>query len=805
MTDEFDVIGTALKKPDGLPKTTGHARYADDLKLPRMAFCRLLRSTRPHARILSIDTSAAEAAAGVLKVITGKDLPNKYGILPVGQDEQALCTDKVRYVGDAVAAVAAIDEETADRALDLIDVAYEELPTYLSIEEGLTKQGEPIHEGKFGNAHRAAALEFGDVDEALSSADHVFEDSYFFQGNTHLPLEQHACVAEWTPPGKLTLWTSTQSPHYVHKELAKALDLREDQVRVIAPPVGGGFGGKLELFQHEAAAARLAMLTGRPVKAALNREEVFYCHRGRHPVLMWLKTGWTSDGRLTGMDFQSYVDGGAYMSYGAASLYYTGALQTVCEHLPAYRWQGLRVLTNKPPCGPKRGHGTPQPRFALECHFDRVAEQLGIPVLELRTRNFLEPNSKTVNHLRVTSNGLRACVDIVNREAQFEQRHGRLPFGKGVGFAVGSYLCGAGLPLYWNDMPHSAVDIRLDRSGVVTVACGQTDIGQGSNAMLVSVVAEALGARPEQINLVSADTELTPIDLGSYSSRVTFMAGNAAIAAATQLRNLLVSAAAAELDVPADELVLRRGELSRRDGVGPTLSFPELVKLAESRDRALTASGSYKPPKLGGPFKGSGVGPSPAYSYSACVVEVDVDPATGWVTVERVWLAHDIGRALNPVLVEGQVEGSIYMALGEALMEEQEFRGERGPRVLGVHRIPSMLEYKSPTTFETPEIHTYLVETNDPEGPFGAKEVGQGPLLPVIPAIANAVHDAVGVRIDETPITPEKVLRAMEAVGKRHGPTKVPSYPFPRLIKVPPPWATDSPDSVPMPVDGNGA
>src|SRR5438128_3962122 len=595
---EFDVVGTSLTRQDGLPKTSGSARYADDLKLPRTGVGRLARATRPHARILHVDTTRARALPGVFAVITGEDLPIKYGVLPVGQDEQALCTDKVRYVGDAVAAVAAVDEETADRTLDLIDVVYEDLPTFLSIDEGLTRPGEPIHEGKFGNAHRAASLEFGDVDAALASADHVFEDTYFFQGNTHLPLEQHACVAEWNLAGKLTLWSSTQSPHYVHKELAKALGLREDQVRVVAPPVGGGFGGKLELFQHEAAAAKLAMLTGRPIKAALNREEVFYCHRGRHPVLMWVKTGWTSDGRITGMDFKSYVDGGAYMSYGAASLYYTGALQTVCEHVPAYRWQGVRVLTNKPPCGPKRGHGTPQPRYALECHFDTVAERLGIPILDLRRKNFLEPNSKTVNHLRVTSNGLRECVDIVTRQSAFEARHGKLPLSKGLGFAVGAYLCGAGLPLYWNDMPHSSVDIRLDRSGVVTVSCGQIDIGQGSNSMLVSVVAEALGAQPEQISLVSADTDLTPIDLGSYSSRVTFMAGNAAISAANRLRNLLVNAAADELDVPVDELVLRRGTLWRRDGLGPRLSFPELVKLAATRHGGLTAAGSYKPPTL---------------------------------------------------------------------------------------------------------------------------------------------------------------------------------------------------------------
>src|SRR6185312_6965382 len=298
-------------------------------------------------------------------------------------------------------------------------------------------------------------------------------------------------------------------------------------------------------------------------------------------------------GCLTGMDFKSYVDGGAYTSYGAASLYYTGALQTVCEHVPAYRWQGVRVLTNKPPCGPKRGHGTPQPRFALECHFDSVAERLGMPVLELRRKNFLQPNSKTVNYLRITSNGLRECVDIVTRESDFARKHGKLPMGKGIGFAVGAYLCGAGLPLYWNDMPHSSVDIRLDRTGVVTVSCGQIDIGQGSNSMLVTVVSEALGCRPEQISLVSADTDITPIDLGSYSSRVTFMAGNAAISASRQLRELLVGAASAELDVPSEELVLRRGTLSRRDGVGPELSFPELVQLAETRHGGLHATGSY--------------------------------------------------------------------------------------------------------------------------------------------------------------------------------------------------------------------
>lgn len=782
------VVGTSLPKVDGLAKTTGETKYADDLVLPRMAYGKLLRSSRPHARIRSINVAPALELPGVLAVLTGRDLPTKYGILPVSQDEEALCTEKVRHVGDPVAAVAAVDEETAERACRRIEVEYEDLPAAMTIEEALAQPGEPIHAGRERNVHRAFAFEFGDVDAAFARAAYTREDVFFFQGNTHLPLEQHAAVAQWSAAGKLTLWTSTQTPHYVHRTLAKVLGLPPERIRVIATPVGGGFGGKCDPFSHEICAAKLALVTGRPVKITLTREEVFYAHRGRHPVLMWVKSGWSADGRLVALDFQSFVDGGAYGSYGVASLLYTGALQTVTYKVPAYRWRGVRVFTNKPPCGPKRGHGTPQPRYALECHLDKVAADLGLDPVELRRRNLIEPFSRTVNYLRVTSCGLRECLEAVVRDSGFlEKRGGRLGFGRGVGLAVSAYLCGAGLPIYFNDLPHSAVQIRLDRSGGVLVLCGEIDIGQGSDTMLAMTVAEALGVRPEQVQLVTADTDLTPIDLGSYSSRVTFMVGNAAIEAARKLRAVLLAAAAEQMGVAAGELALAGGRIWARDDPTKTMEFAEAVRLAEAKHGALGATGSYRPPKLAGPFKGSGVGPSPAYSYSACVVEVTCDPETGWVSVDKVWLAHDIGRAINPVLVEGQCEGSIYMALGEALMEEQTFRR-------GLHKTPSLLEYKSPTTLETPEMHTRLIETVDPEGPFGAKEAGQGPLLPVIPAVANAVADALGVRIDETPITPEKVLKALEAkrAGKepRFGPAGVPPFDFPppQRVELPPEW-----------------
>jgi CO/xanthine dehydrogenase Mo-binding subunit len=555
------------------------------------------------------------------------------------------------------------------------------------------------------------------------------------------------------------------------------------RVRVIATPNGGGFGGKSDIFSHELVAAKLAIVTGRPVKITLTREEVFYAHRGRHPVQMKVKTGFSRDGRITAMQFQSFLDGGGYGSYGVATTYYTGALQTTTYAIPRYRFEGVRLFTNKPPCGPKRGHGTPQPRFALEVHLDKVAEELGLDPVELRRRNLPRPDSRTVNWLRITSCGLEQCINKVVEASGFLERRTSMPKGRGLGFAISSYLTGAGTAIYWNDMPHSEVQLKLDRNGGVALLCGAIDIGQGSDHILAAIVAEVLGVGLEDIQLTTADTDLTPIDLGSYSSRVTFMAGNAAKAAAERVRARLMSAAAKALHCEPDELVARDRRIFRASRPLEGLSFAQSVQLAETEGGVVTGSGSYTPPKLAGPYKGSGVGPSPAYSYSAAVVEVDCDIKTGEVRVPEVWIAHDIGRAINPLLVEGQVEGSVYMALGEALMEEQTFR-------LGLHKFPSLLEYKSPTALETPVMHTYLIETIDREGPFGAKEAGQGPLLPVIPALANAVYNALGVRIDEIPITPDKVLKALNDKSKRVGPKSVPKFEFPSLLKsdVPDEW-----------------
>jgi 4-hydroxybenzoyl-CoA reductase alpha subunit len=788
----LNVVGKPFRKVDARAKCTGQTKFADDIVLPRMLFCKILRSHLPHAVIKRIDVARAVALPGVIAVITGKDLPISYGILPVSQDEHALCSDKVRFIGDPVAAVAAIDEDVAFDAMNLIEVEYEPLNTISSIAEAVLIDEPRIQDyGDEGNIHKKVSLEFGDVEEGFATADLIREDTFFYEGNTHLPMEQHAAVGNFDPDKKLTLWSSTQTPHYVHRALAKVLELPASHIRVIATPNGGGFGGKSDPFNHEVVVCKLSMMTGRPVKVTLTREEVFYCHRGRHPVLMHVKTGVKKDGAITGMHFQTFLDGGAYGSYGVASTFYTGALQTVTYEVPRYKFQGLRAFTNKPPCGPKRGHGTPQPRYGLEVQLDKIAEQLKLDPAAMRRRNLVKPNTVTANYLRIGSMGLGQCIDKVvtgsdwaGKFSGWDQNNRKLPYGKGIGIACSSYICGAGLPIYWNNMPQSGVQLRLDRQGGVCVMCGSTDIGQGSDSILAYIVAEVLGIDPFDIRVITADTDLTPVDLGSYSSRVTLMTGNAAIQAAERARELLVLAVAEKLSVPIENLSLAERRVFDVENPELGVSFAEAVVLAESKFGTIGTVGSYSPPRSPGRYKGAGVGPSPAYSYSAAIAEVDVDPETGIVVVERIWIAHDIGKSINPMLVMGQVEGSVYMGLGEILMEEMAYRGNRNV----VHKFPSMLEYKSPTTMEMCDVKTYLIEDPDPNGPYGAKEVGQGPLLPVPPAVANAVYDAVGVRIDEVPLTPEKVLKALKDKAKgregRYGPATVPSVAWPDPLRV---------------------
>jgi 4-hydroxybenzoyl-CoA reductase alpha subunit len=802
--DELKVIGKPIRKVDARSKVAGLTKFADDLTLPRMIHMKLLRSTVAHALIKHIDVEKARAMPGVKGILVGADMPVPFGILPVSQDEHALCLDKVRFVGDPVVAIAAMSEEQAWDACRKVEVEYELLQTIGGVHEAAATNEPRLHDyGVRGNIHRLENLEFGDLQDGFARADHIREDTVFFEGNTHLPMEQHATLAHFDKDGKLTIWSSTQTPHYLHRALARVLHpLPAHHIRVIACPNGGGFGGKSDPFNHEIAAAKMSMLTGRPVKIALTREEVFWCHRGRHPVLMRSKIGVTKTGRITALDFQSYLDGGAYGSYGTASTFYTGALQTVTYAVENYHFRGARFFTCKAPCGPKRGHGTVQPRFALETQLDKIACDLGLDPAEMRKQNLAPRESLTANFLRIGSMGLGPCIDKVVEGSGWKQRRGTKEVTKdgrirGLGLACSSYLSGAGLPIYWNGLPHSGVQLKLDRSGLVTVFCGSTDIGQGSDSVLSWIVGEVLGVDPLGIRVVTSDTDLTPVDLGSYSSRVTVMTGNAAMQAAERARDYVARGAAEHLGVPANRLVFADARVFDSENPDKGISFQEAVIAAEARFGTIGTVGSYTPPKSPAKFRGGGVGPSPSYSYSACVVEVEVDPLTGIYRVPKVWMAHDIGRALNAAVAMGQIEGSVYMGLGEAMMEEMAYRdrSHKGHRVF-VHKIPSLLEYKSPSTMEMPEVVTYVVEDPDKNGPFGAKEVGQGPLLPIMPAVANAVFDAVSVRVDENPITFEKVFAAMQAkkegkdarFGPSQGPDGVPQMDFGDSLKIKTPW-----------------
>jgi len=790
----FEVVGQPRRRVDGRGKTTGQARFADDLSLPRMVHCKLLRSPYPHAAIESIDCSRARAYPGVHLVLTGKDFPVPFGIMPVSLDEYPLAPERVRHVGDPVAAVVARDEVTALEAIELIDVKYRKLQTISDPAEALARPEPRIHDyGEQGNIHRNQSYEFGDVEEALAKSDYVFEDTFFYQGNTHLPMEQQASLASIEGDGKLLLQTSTQNPHYLHRQLARVLQVPASQIRVIATQNGGGFGGKCDPANHEMVVSKAALTLGRPVKICLTREEVFYQHRGRHPVLMKFRTGVSKDGKLTGMHLQTLLDGGGYGSHGPASTFYTGVLTPVTYELPRFKFEACRVFTNKPPCGPKRGHGTPQPRFGQEVQLDKIAEKLGIDPAELRLGIVTKENALTANWLKVGSTGLAECIRQVVERSGWKSKHRKLPEGRGVGLAASTYMCGAGVSIYWNKMPHSGVQLLLDRSGQVTVLCGATEIGQGSDDVLAAIVAEVLGIGTADVRVLTGDTGLTPIDLGSYSSRVTVMMGNAALQAAGRVRDQIAAAAAEQLETLPERVIFSRGKVFAAQNAAKTMSFIEAVTAAETKFGTLGAVGSYAPPKAPGKYKGAGVGPSPAYSFTACVVEAEVDPRTGWITVPKIWVAHDIGRSINPVHVRGQVIGGVYMGLGEALMEEQAFR--RLPEKLSsalVHKIPSMLEYKSLTALDMPEVDVAIVEYPDPNCPFGAKEAGQGPLLPVMPAVANAIYDAVGVRIDEVPITPDKVLAALEKKAKgetpRVGPESFPAVPYPAPTFVLPPW-----------------
>ena len=780
MTRQFSVIGGRGRRLDAPDKVTGKALYADDLRRPDMLHGALLQSPLPHARILNIDTSAAKQLPGVRAVLTAADVPDvRFGVSPARYDERVFCKERVRYVGDEIAAVAAVDRDNALEALSLIKVDYEELPPVMDVAQAMAEQSPQLHELYPGNVCARVQQEFGDLDEARDKAFLVRSGKLSNKMQNGAFLEPQCALAEMDLSGRLTLNSSTQAPHYVARTVSMVMGLPEHKVRVVMPRVGGGFGPKAAASSMELATCFLAQATGRPVKMNFTRQQVFTHARARHQFFHEMTLGVDREGRLLFLDHEAYLDGGAYASFGIATVYYAGSLLGAPYRLPNMRYSGVRVVTNKPACGAQRGHGGVIARALFEQQLDLIARELSIDPIELRLRNVMEAGETTCNDLAMSSLGMRECLEAVRSRSSWAARSGQKKPGQGIGVSCGFFVSGAGYPIYRSRTPHCTVEIKLDEAGGgLEVRSGAAEIGQGCETMLATIVAETLGVPLDVVRVRSGDTDLS-VDLGAYSSRTTLMTGHAAREAAIDVKRQVMEVLAEKMNIPFSAVDMKDGKVFITAGSmevlqairteyikehrgwldKPTdqhLTFTEVSRLAFLERGTIVGTGQYRPPPLGGKFKGAAVGTSPAYGCSAQIAEVQVDLETGQVKVECIVAAHDCGQAINTTQVEGQMQGCVSMGLGEALMEEVVFDAEG--RVLN----PNLADYRIPTALDMPPIEAVVVESKEPNGPYGAKEVGEGGIMPTIPAILNAIHDATGVTIEELPAAPERIVAGME-------------------------------------------
>lgn len=780
---DHQVINSRARRLDTPAKATGRAVFVDDISKPGMLFGALLQSPFAHAKILNIDTSEAKRLPGVKCVVTTQEAGSiPYGVSPARYDETLFCSDRVRYVGDEIAAVAAVDLETAEKAVELIKVDYEELPAVFTIEDAMADGAPQLHDKFPGNLCAEVHQEFGDVAAAFEQCDLIKTTTMQSKRQDGGFIETQGCIAEVDHAGNLTLTSSTQVPHYVQRTVAMVLGLDVGKVRVIKPYVGAGFGIKASANPMELACCLLAMRTKKPVKMNYSREQVFMYGRARHAFSHKLTVGVKKDGTLMALEHEAYLDGGAYSSFGIATVYYSGSLLAGPYKLPNMKYDGYRVYNNKPACGAQRGHGAVIARAAFEQQLDMIAEELGIDPLELRQKNMMETGDTTCNDLNMSSFGMAECLNAVTEGSGWKSKKGKLPPGKGIGLACGFFVSGAGYPIYRSDTYHGTVIVKLtEDGGTVLVYTASAEIGQGSDTTFAMIVAEALGVPLEFVRLESGDTDMG-VDLGAYSSRQTLMTGHAAKEAAEDVKRQVIAVLAEELNLPVDAIDIRNGTIVfNRDDVdfsdlrtryikehrgwtdnpdGGPLTFKEASRMAYLAKGSIVGTGKYKPVNLGGKFKGAAVGTSPAYGCSAQVMEVSVDRETGQVTIEKVTDAHDCGKAINRTSVEGQMEGSISMGIGEAMHEEVKF-DEKG-RVIN----DDLAEYKLVTALDMPPVEAIIVEPNEPNGPFGAKEVGEGAIMPTIPALLNAIYDATGIRIFELPLTPQRVHAALQQKAK---------------------------------------
>ncbi len=763
-------IGGYVPMIDGPEKVSGRAKYTADIIAPGQLAGRIYRSPYAHGDIVGVDISEALKVPGVKAVVTGADCDKGFGVLPIARSEHPLARDKVRYRGEPVAAVAAVDDATAREAIRRIKMTVRQLPGYFTAKDALAPGATLLHDKKPGNIERDVLFELGSTDKGFAEADLVREGTYNCAEVCQNQMEMHAAVAEYDAVReRMTVHASTQVPYYVHLMLSQILGMEMSRIRVIKPHVGGGFGCRTETLNIELIAALLARKAQGTVRIVTNREETFITHRGRPETDIKLKIGMRRDGRITAVECDCDQRGGAHSGYGVVTILYAGSMLYAIYDLHNVKYVGRRVLTNTPPCGAFRGHGTVDIRFAFESLIDQMARELGLDPFAVRRANLLTAPTFTDNDLMVNSYGLPECLDWVERQSGWKNRKGRLGNGKGnlrkgLGMACSHYISGASKPVNWTGEPHATVKIKVDFDGSVVVLSGAADIGQGSSTILVQSVAEVLGLDIARVRIVTGDSEVVPKDNGSYSSRVTFMVGNAAIDAARNLKALLIAAAARKLEARPEDIECL-GEVYRAGRQDKGATFDEVVAEALKDSGTITVTGNYStiPESHGGKkYRGAAIGGTMGYSYSAQVVEVTVDEDTGVVTVDKVWVAHDCGKALNRLTVEGQVQGSVWMGMGQAMSEEAAYHD-------GLMLTANMLDYRVPTIQDSPPIEVGIVESNDPHGPFGAKEAGEGSLAAFLPALTNAIADAIGIRFNDLPVTPDRVFEAIEKRRRKSG------------------------------------
>ncbi|MBN1106202.1 MAG: molybdopterin-dependent oxidoreductase [Deltaproteobacteria bacterium] len=759
--EAYSVIGKRVPRIDGLAKVTGEAKYAADVEMPGMLWCKMLRGPHAHARILTIDTSRAERLPGVKGVLTAKDFGGwKWGWMPKTRDEAPLAQNKVRYLAEAVAAVAAVDEETAEEATELIHVEYEELPGVFDPEAAM-KEGAPLlYDHVKNNIGWEFHMDYGDVEKAFAESDLVREERFETGRVITGYLEPPAAVALWDSSG-ITIWAAKQSPYFVYRHLAACFDLPLSKVRVIQPYIGGGFGGtKNDSLAGDFCACLFSRMTGKPVKFVYNMEEVLMTCRRRHNMVVYNKLGMKRDGTLTGMQSRVIADGGGHTAIGPLTMYLTGCMSTLPYKLPNFKHDAYRIFTNNPIGAAMRGHGVTHTRFAAEIQMEMMAEELGLDPIEVRLKNAVVAPHRTVNGVTVDScgltEGLKTLRDKPEWQGRKEKTRTEAPLSRGVGISGTAYLSGA------RQRGHQSCGavIRLCEDGSVDYLTGATDCGQGSDTVLVQIVAEELGIGVEDVDIKRVDTALTPCDAGSYGSRVTVLAGEAALKAARDVKTQLAGIAAGKWNLNPEEILFKNHRVYAKGSPDLSMPFDKLAKIAcYSGSGAVVIGKGYSEYGIDIlDFDRGGGNCGTAYSFTSQLSEVEVDMDTGFVKCTDMVIAHDCGRPLNPINVEAQNQGAAVQGLGQALYEE--FKMDQG-RTLN----SSLADYKMPLSMDSPRIEVIDIITDDPHGPYGAKEASEGAIVSSPPSVISAIHDATGIWFKEQPVTPEKIVLALR--GKK--------------------------------------